>query len=73
MYKKQIELNDRFEFFIKNIKRAYTGDNEVEDQLPKHARASGTGGHEYSEKEGSDEVSLVSVFIYLFLPQINGF
>ena len=55
-YKKQIELNDRFESFIGNIKRAYAGDNEVEDQLPKHARASGTGDHEYTEAEGSDEV-----------------
>ena len=54
-YAEQIELNRKFERFIKNIHTVYSGPNTIEAQLPDHARHhKNSHFHEYCDA-GIDE------------------
>lgn len=55
-YRRQFEMNDDFNRYVSNIKKAYAGRNEVGVQLASMDPSDSQAMQEYSEGDDADEV-----------------
>ena len=54
-FKKQIELDRKLHRYVRNMRTAFCGENNVRDQLSQRNLPHEAARHQYSEIEGSDE------------------